>query len=172
MKNNTQSALNTNNIKCGVISSYVHPGSRLGVLVEVKCESDITARTEDFQNLVGAVALQIAATGPRFICRDDVTDEALAKARESVRQRALDEGKPETMITRLVAAHAQKFHEEFCLYEQPFIKDKAIKVHELIEACMARLGETIRVTRFVCMHLGDMSAELIIAPNLTMETSR
>jgi elongation factor Ts len=141
----------------GVIGSYIHSGSQLGVLIEVNCESDFVARTDDFQDLVKDLAMQVAAADPQFIRKEDVAPEALAKEKEIQRARALNEGKPEKMVDKIVEARLQKYYEEVCLYEQPFIKENTTIVHDLIKAKIAKLGENISVSRFVRFKVGDMA---------------
>ncbi len=140
--------------KQGVIASYIHPGSQLGVLVEVNCESDFVARTPDFQSLVHDIAMQVAAADPQFIRKEDVTSEALDKEKDIQRARALAEGKPEKMVDRIVEGRMQKYYEEVCLYEQPFIKENTITVGDLVKQKIAKLGENIQVARFVRMKVG------------------
>lgn len=142
----------------GVIASYIHPGAQLGVLVEVNCESDFVARTDDFQELVHDIAMQVAATDPQFIRREDVTPEALQKEREIARARALNEGKPEKIVDKIVDGRMNKYYEEVCLYEQPFIKDNTTTVEQLIKTKIAKLGENISVARFVRFKVGDSAA--------------
>jgi elongation factor Ts len=151
--------------KQGVISSYIHPGSQLGVLVEVNCESDFVARTEDFQGLVHDVAMQIAAADPQFIRKEDVTAPALAKEQEIQRARALAEGKPEKMLDKIVEGRMSKFYEEVCLYEQPFIKDNTTTVADVIKTKIAKLGENISVSRFVRFKVGDALTDPPAAEN-------
>ena len=139
----------------GVIGSYIHPGSQLGVLVEVNCESDFVARTDDFQQLVKDLAMQIAAADPQFIRKEDVTPEALNKEKEIQKGRALQEGKPEKMIDKIVEGRMNKFYEEVCLYEQPFIRENSTTVGDLIKAMIAKLGENISVSRFVRFKVGE-----------------
>ncbi|MGD0618670.1 MAG: translation elongation factor Ts [Bryobacteraceae bacterium] len=141
----------------GVIGSYIHSGSQLGVLIEVNCESDFVARTDDFQDLVKDLAMQVAAADPQFIRKEDVAPEALAKEKEIQRARALNEGKPEKMVDKIVEGRLQKYYEEVCLYEQPFIKENTTIVHDLIKAKIAKLGENISVSRFVRFKVGDMA---------------
>ncbi len=148
----------TRSTKQGVISSYIHPGAQLGVLVEVNCESDFVARTEDFQELVKDLAMQIAAADPRFIRREEVTSAALDKEKDIQRARALAEGKPEKMVDKIVEGRMNKFYEEVCLYEQPFIKDNTITILDLIKQKIAKLGENISVSRFVRFKVGDAAA--------------
>ncbi len=139
----------------GVVASYIHPGSQLGVLIEVNCESDFVARTDDFQTLVRDLAMQVAAADPQFIRREDVTPAALEKEKEIQRARALGEGKPEKMVDRIVEGRLGKFYEEICLYEQPFIKENTIKVEDLIKQKIAKLGENIGVARFARFKVGE-----------------
>jgi elongation factor Ts len=143
--------------KQGVITSYIHPGSQLGVLVEVNCESDFVARTEDFQGLVHDVAMQIAAADPQFIRKEDVTAPALAKEQEIQRARALAEGKPEKMLDKITEGRMAKYYEEVCLYEQPFIKENTTTVSDLIKSKIAKMGENITVSRFVRFKVGDVA---------------
>ncbi|MGA2182564.1 MAG: translation elongation factor Ts [Bryobacteraceae bacterium] len=141
----------------GVIGSYIHSGAQLGVLIEVNCESDFVARTADFQDLVKDLAMQVAAADPQFIRKEDVSAEALAKEKDIQRARALNEGKPEKMVDKIVEGRLQKYYEEVCLYEQPFIRENTTIVHDLIKAKIAKLGENISVSRFVRFKVGDMA---------------
>jgi elongation factor Ts len=145
----------TRSTKQGVIGTYVHPGSQLGVMLEVNCESDFVARTADFQELVHDLAMQIAAADPQFIRKEDVTQAALDKEKEIQRARALAEGKPEKMVDKIVEGRLSKFFEEICLYEQPFIKENTTTVVDLIKTKIAKLGENIAVSRFVRFKVGD-----------------
>ncbi len=139
----------------GVIGTYIHPGSQLGVMIEVNCESDFVARTDDFQELVHDLAMQVAAADPRFVRRDEVTEDVLAKEREIARDRALGEGKPEKVVDRIVEGRLSKFFEEVCLYEQPFIRENNTSVEDLIKAKIAKLGENITVSRFARFKVGE-----------------
>jgi len=141
--------------KQGVIASYIHPGAQLGVLIEVNCESDFVARTDDFQELVHDLAMQVAAADPQFIRKEDVTQAALDKEKDIQRARALAEGKPEKMADKIVEGRMNKYYEEVCLYEQPFIKENTTSVADLIKAKIAKLGENITVSRFVRFKVGD-----------------
>jgi len=145
----------TRSTKQGVIGTYVHPGSQLGVMLEVNCESDFVARTDDFQELVHDLAMQIAAADPQFIRKEDVTQAALDKEREIQKARALAEGKPEKMVDKIVEGRLSKFFEEVCLYEQPFIKENTTTVADLVKSKIAKLGENISVSRFVRFKVGD-----------------
>jgi elongation factor Ts len=139
----------------GVIGSYIHAGSQLGVLVEVNCESDFVARTDDFQELVKDIAMQIAAADPLFIRREDVSKEVLEKEADIQRGRALQEGKPEKMIEKIIEGRLNKFYEEICLLEQPFIKENTTTVGDLIKGKIAKLGENISVSRFARFKVGE-----------------
>ena len=141
--------------KQGVIGSYIHPGSQLGVLIEVNCESDFVARTNDFQELVKDLAMQVAAADPQFVRKEDVTESALAKEREIQRARAINEGKPEKMADKIVEGRMNKYFEEVCLYEQPFIKENTTTIAEVIKTKIAKLGENISVSRFVRFKVGE-----------------
>lgn len=151
--------------KQGVIGSYIHAGAQLGVLVEVNCESDFVARTEDFQSLVHDLGMQIAAADPGYIRREEVPAEVLEKEREIARDRAKTEGKPEKVIERIVDGRIEKFYEEVCLLDQPFIKDNAMTITDLIRGKIAKLGENITVARFARFKVGDT------APKDTTEES-
>ena len=139
----------------GTIGTYIHPGSQLGVMVEVNCESDFVARTDQFQGLVKDVAMQIAAADPQFIRKEDVTTEAIEKEKDILKARARQEGKPEKMLDKITEGRMQKFYEEICLYEQPFIKDNTQTVADVIKSVIATLGENISVSRFVRFKVGD-----------------
>ena len=139
----------------GTIGTYIHPGAQLGVMVEVNCESDFVARTDQFQGLVKDVAMQIAAADPQFIRKEDVTPEAIEKEKDIQQARARQEGKPEKMVEKIAEGRMQKFFEEICLYEQPFIKDNTHTVADIIKSVIATLGENISVSRFVRFKVGD-----------------
>jgi elongation factor Ts len=143
----------------GVIASYIHPGSQLGVLVEVNCESDFVARTDEFQELVHGIAMQIAALDPKYVRREDVAAEVLEKEREIQRARAIAEGKPPQVAEKIVEGRLSKYYEEFCLYEQPFIKDGTATIGQLIATLIAKIGENVTVSRFIRFKVGDTAAE-------------
>ena len=143
----------------GVIASYIHPGSQLGVLVEVNCESDFVARTNEFQELVHDVAMQIAALDPKYARREDVPAEVIQKEREIQLARVIGEGKPPQVAEKIVEGRLSKYYEEFCLYEQPFIKDGTATIGQLIAAQIAKIGENITVSRFLRFKVGDTAAE-------------
>ena len=149
----------------GVIGTYIHPGAQLGVMVEVNCESDFVARTDDFQELVHDIAMQIAAADPQFVRKEDVTEEALAKERDIYRARAANEGKPEKMLDKIVEGRMAKYYEEVCLYEQPFVKENTITIGQMIATKIAKVGENIGVARFVRFKVGDTTA--VETPDMT-----
>jgi len=142
----------------GLIGSYIHHGGQLGVLVEINCESDFVARTDDFKELVHEIAMHIAAADPRFIRKEDVTPEVLAQEKEIARDRALNEGKPEKVVDKIVEGRLQKFYEEVCLLEQPFVKEATLTVGQLVKTKIAKLGENIGIARFVRFKVGDVAA--------------
>ena len=142
----------------GVIGTYIHPGSQLGVMVEVNCESDFVARTDDFQQIVHDIAMQIAAADPQFIRKEDVTPEILEKEKEIARDRARQEGKPEKVLDKIVEGRLAKFYEEVCLLEQPFIKENSITVTQLLADKSKAAGDEIQVAGFVRFKVGDTTA--------------
>jgi elongation factor Ts len=146
--------------KQGIVSSYIHQGAQIGVLIEVNCESDFVARTNDFQELVHDLAMQVAAADPQFVRKEDVTPASLEKERDIQRARVLAEGKPEKMADKIVEGRMGKFYEEVCLYEQPFIKENTTTIADLIKSKIAKLGENISVARFVRFKVGDAQTEI------------
>lgn len=145
----------TRSTKQGTVGTYIHAGAQLGVMVEVNCESDFVARTDDFQELVRDVAMHIAATDPQFIRREEVTPAAIEKEKEIQLARAIHEGKPEQIAAKIVEGRMSKFYEEVCLYEQPFVKDNTTTIEQLIKTKIAKLGENISVSRFARFKVGD-----------------
>jgi len=139
----------------GAVGSYIHAGGKIGVLVEVNCETDFVARTDEFQALVKDIAMHIAAADPRFVSRDEVTPEVLDKEREIFRQQAIDSGKPEAVVDRIVEGKLGKFYAEQVLLEQPFVKDTDKTVEQMIAEKIATIGENIRVRRFARYVLGE-----------------
>jgi elongation factor Ts len=142
----------------GAVASYIHAGGKIGVMVEVNCESDFVARTEDFKELVHDVAMHIAASDPRFIRKEDVTPDAYEKEKDIYRAQAKATGKPDNVVEKIVEGKMGKFYEEVCLYEQPFIKDQTISVAQLIAAKIGKLGENIAVRRFARFKVGESGA--------------
>jgi elongation factor Ts len=147
----------------GSVSSYIHAGGKIGVLVEVNCESDFVARTEDFKELVHDIAMHIAASDPKFIRKEDVTPEAYEREKDIYRTQAASTGKPPQVVEKIVAGKMEKFYEEVCLYEQPFIKDQTISVSQLIAAKIGKLGENISVRRFARFKVGDAGETVAIS---------
>jgi elongation factor Ts len=143
----------------GTVGCYLHAGGKIGVLVEVNCESDFVARNEEFQQLVHDVAMQICATDPRFIRKEDVAPEVLDREREVLRSQAAATGKPDAVIQRIVDGKLEKFFEDTCLYEQHFIKDLTgnSTVRELVASKVAKFGENITVSRFSRFKVGEGS---------------
>ncbi len=133
----------------GSVGTYIHAGNKLGVMVELNCETDFVANTPDFQELIHDIAMHIAAAKPRFATREEVTQETLDKEKEIFAHQAKESGKPENIIEKIVSGKMEKFYEENCVLEQPFIKDTNITVQELIKQKIALLGENINIGRFV-----------------------
>jgi elongation factor Ts len=148
----------------GLVSCYIHAGGKIGVLVELDCESDFVARTGDFQRLCHDVAMHIAALDPRFLRREEVTQETLDREREIYREQAKATGKPPEVIEKIVNGKMEKFYEENCLYEQHFIKDEGVTVKELVDLAIAKLGENITVRRFSRFKVGEMDGAAPSAP--------
>ena len=140
----------------GLVSCYIHAGGKIGVLIEVNCESDFVARTDDFQRLCHDVAMHIAALDPRFLRREEVTQETLDREREIYTEQAKATGKPDALIQKIVSGKMEKFYEENCLYEQHFIKDEGTTVKELVDQAIAKLGENIGIRRFSRFKVGEM----------------
>jgi len=147
-----------------LVGSYIHAGGKIGVLVEVNCESDFVARTEDFQRLCHDVAMHIAALDPRFLRREEVTQEILDREREIYKDQAKQTGKPEPVIEKIVNGKMEKFYEENCLYEQHFIKDEGLTIKELVDQAIAKVGENIAVRRFSRFKVGEMDGATASAP--------
>ena len=141
--------------KQGLIGTYIHHGGQLGVMVEINCESDFVARTDVFQGLVHDIAMHIAAADPRFIRKEDVTQDVIDKEKDIQKARALAEGKPEKMLEKITEGRMAKFYEEICLLEQPFVKEATLTVGQLVKTNIAKLGENISVARFVRFKVGD-----------------
>lgn len=139
----------------GIIGHYIHSGGRLGVLAEVNCETDFVAATEEFQELVRDIAMQIAASNPSYVRREDVRQEEIEREKEIYHNQAQSAGKPEKIMERIVEGKLNKYYSEVCLYEQPFIKDPELTVEELIKAKIAVLKENITVKRFARFKVGE-----------------
>jgi len=147
----------------GSVASYIHAGGKIGVLVEVNCESDFVARTDDFKQLVHDVAMHVAATDPRYIRKEDVTPEAFEKEKDIYRAQAAATGKPAAVVEKIVEGKMSKFYEEVCLLEQPFIKDQTITVHQLIASVVGKLGENISVKRYARFKVGDVGETIAVS---------
>jgi elongation factor Ts len=139
----------------GAVGNYIHAGGKIGVIVEVNCESDFVARTEDFQEMLRDIAMHIAATDPRYIRKEDVTAEDMEREKEIYRAQAAATGKPAPVVEKIVEGKMSKFYEEVCLLEQPFIKEQTITVGQLIGQKVGKLGENLSVRRFARFKVGD-----------------
>ncbi len=146
----------------GSVASYIHAGGKIGVLVEINCESDFVARTDDFKDLVHDIAMHIAASDPKFIRREDVTPEAYEREKEIYREQALATGKPANVVEKIVEGKMGKFYEEVCLYDQPFIKEQTITISQLIASKIGKLGENLSVRRFARFKVGDVGETVAI----------
>ncbi len=139
----------------GVVTSYIHGGGRIGVMVEVNCETDFVAKTNDFKQLAYDIAMQIAASNPEYLNREEVPQEVINREKEILKAQALEEGKPEKVIEKMVEGRVEKFFKERCLLEQAFIKDLDKSVQELINENIARMGENITIRRFARYEVGE-----------------
>ncbi|MFP4394102.1 MAG: translation elongation factor Ts [Anaerolineales bacterium] len=139
----------------GLVASYIHGDGRIGVLVEVNCETDFVARTDEFQQLVNNVAMQIAAMAPLYLTREDVPEEVIEREKEIYRIQALEQGKPEQVLDRIVEGRLEKFYQQSCLMEQEFIRNDEITIEELLKNEIATIGENIVVRRFVRFERGE-----------------
>jgi elongation factor Ts len=148
----------------GLVGSYIHAGGKIGVLVEINCESDFVARTEAFQQLCHDIAMHIAALDPRYVRREEVTLEMLEKEREIYSAQARATGKPELVIEKIVTGKMEKFYEENCLYEQHYIKDESLTIGEMINQAISKLGENISIRRFVRFKVGEVSGVSAAGP--------
>lgn len=141
--------------KEGIIHSYIHPGSKVGVLLEVNCETDFVARNEMFKNMVHDITLHIAALGPLYVSQEDVPREVLDEEKELYKKQALNEGKPENIVEKIAEGKLKKYYEENCLLEQPFVKDSDKKIGDLVKENIAKIGENIVIRRFARYVLGQ-----------------
>ncbi|UCC78363.1 MAG: translation elongation factor Ts [Candidatus Zixiibacteriota bacterium] len=139
----------------GIIYSYIHPGSKLGVLVEVNCETDFVARTEDFQTFSKDIAMQIAAASPLVVERGQLDPALVEKEREIYKTQALEEGKPEKVVEKIVDGRLEKYYQEVVLLDQPFIKDQDLFVKDLLTNAIGKMGENIKIKRFARFRLGE-----------------
>ncbi len=139
----------------GRIESYIHPGSKLGVIVEVNCETDFVAKTDDYQKFSRDIAMHVAASAPRFVKREEVDQESIDKEMEIYKDQAKNQGKPEAIIEKIAAGKLDKFYSEVCLMEQPFVKDPNITIKDLLTDTIAKLGENITISRFSRLKIGE-----------------
>ncbi|MBP3965226.1 translation elongation factor Ts [Paenibacillus lignilyticus] len=139
----------------GTVESYIHAGGRIGVLVEINCETDFVGKTEQFREFARDIAMQIAAANPKFVSREEVSTEELDKEREILRAQALNEGKPEKIVEKMVEGRISKYYEEYCLLEQAFIKDPDKTIHTLLKEKISTIGENISIRRFARFELGE-----------------
>lgn len=139
----------------GVVDAYIHAGGRVGVLIEVNIETDFAAKNEDFQKMVRDIAMQVAAMKPQWVSRSDVPDDVIEAERAIIRTQALNEGKPEKIVEKIIDGRISKFFEENCLLEQPFVKDDSKTIEILVKEMISRIGENITVRRFVRYELGE-----------------
>ncbi len=141
--------------KEGLIEMYAHPGNRVGVILELNCETDFVARNDQFKTLAHDIALHIAAASPRYLNTEDVPQEHLNRELDVLRNQALAQGKPEAIVEKIISGRMNKFYEEFCLLEQPFIKDEGVKIKDLILDAIRMTGENIMIRRFARYELGE-----------------
>ncbi|MEO5936560.1 MAG: translation elongation factor Ts [Terriglobales bacterium] len=146
----------------GSVSSYIHAGGKIGVLLEVNCESDFVARTDDFKELTHDISMHIAASDPKFVRREDVTAADFEREKDIYRAQAAATGKPANVVEKIVDGKMEKFYEEMCLLDQPFIKDQTITISQLIATKVGKLGENITVRRFARFKVGDMGETVAI----------
>jgi len=139
----------------GLVSSYIHAGGKMGVLVEINCETDFVAKTEDFQAFVKNIAMHIAATNPQYIRREEIPTEVLEREKEIYRTQALESGKPAKVIDKIVEGKMERFYSEVCLLEQTYFKDSDLTVKEVLDAMIAKVGENTSIRRFVRFQLGE-----------------
>ncbi len=147
----------------GSVTSYIHAGGKIGVLLEVNCESDFVARTDDFKELVHDIAMHIAASDPKYIRKEDVTADDFAREKDIALARAIASGKPANIAEKMVAGKMEKFYEEVCLYEQPFIKDQTVSISQLVATKIGKLGENISVRRFARFKVGESGETIAIS---------
>ena len=148
----------------GAVGTYIHAGGKIGVLLELNCESDFVARTDDFQDLLKDIAMHIAAVDPRYVGKDEVTEADIEREKEIYRAQAAASGKPAAIVEKMLEGKLGKFYEEFCLLEQPFIKDQSQSIAQIIASKVAKLGENISVRRFARFKIGE--------PNSTVATAK
>src|SRR3954465_8517500 len=147
----------------GSVTSYIHAGGKIGVLVEINCESDFVARTEDFKEMAHDIAMHIAASDPKFIRREDVTAADFEREKDIYRAQTAAMGKPPQVVEKIVEGKMAKFYEEVCLYEQPYIRDQAVSISQLINTAIGKLGENISVRRFARFKVGDAGETVAVS---------
>jgi elongation factor Ts len=139
----------------GLISSYIHTGGKMGVLVEINCETDFVAKTEDFQTFVKNIAMHIAASNPQYIKREEIPEEVLDREKRIYRSQAVESGKPEKVIDKIIQGKLDRFYSEVCLIEQTYFKDPDLTVKEVLDSMIAKVGENISIRRFARFQLGE-----------------
>jgi len=143
----------------GLIGSYIHPGGRIGVLVEVNCETDFVARTQEFKSLVKDISMHVAATDPQYLRREDIPEEIIQKEKDILRMQAKEMGKPEKVVDRIVEGKMERFFAEVCLLEQAYVKDLDVTVGDLLNSHIGKIGEQISIRRFTRYQLGEEAEE-------------
>ncbi|MDF2522043.1 MAG: tsf [Clostridia bacterium] len=139
----------------GIVEAYIHGGGRIGVLIEVNSETDFVAKNADFRTFVKDMAMQVAATNPMYVSRDQVDQAVIEKEKEIYRQQALNEGKPEKIVDKMVEGRVEKYYKEICLLEQPFVKNPDVTVQELLNSLIAKIGENMSIRRFTRYEMGE-----------------
>ena len=139
----------------GIVESYIHMGGKIGVMVEVNCETDFVAKTAEFKTFVRDIAMHIAASNPQFLSKDEVPEDVIEKEKEILRAQALNEGKPEKIVDKMVEGRIEKYFKEVCLLEQPFVKDADKTINDLVNERVAEIGEKVSIRRFVRYQMGE-----------------
>ncbi|MGI6703213.1 MAG: translation elongation factor Ts [Clostridia bacterium] len=139
----------------GIVDSYIHMGGRIGVLIEVNCETDFVAKTDNFKAFVKNMAMQVAASKPLYVCREEIPADTIEKERQILTQQALNEGKPEHIASKMVEGRIEKYYKEVCLLEQPYIRDPEISVQQVLTETIAKIGENISIRRFTRYEMGE-----------------
>ena len=139
----------------GIVESYIHMGGKIGVMVEVNCETDFVAKTTEFKSFVRDIAMHVAASNPQYLSKDEVPEDVIAKEKEILRAQALNEGKPEKIVDKMVEGRIEKYYKEACLLEQPFVKDTDKTINDLVNEKVAEIGEKVSIRRFVRYQMGE-----------------
>ncbi len=139
----------------GIVTSYIHPGGKIGVMLEINCETDFVARNEEFENLSKEITMQIAATGPLYTRREEIPENVLEKEKEIIRARAKESGKPDKIMDKIIDGGIEKFYKEVCLLEQEYIREPKTKIQDLVSSVISKTGENIVVRRFTRFQLGE-----------------